>query len=164
MLTELADVARRAGLAVVEARGWPGRGHGGMSGTKTVTVHHTAGPATGDAPSLATVRDGRPDLAGPLAHILLARSGTVHVVAAGLAWHAGATLQPWQANAYSIGIECEGTGRDPWPAVQYGACVRLCRALADHYRIPYGHILGHKEICSPRGRKVDPNFEFGVVG
>lgn len=160
MLTDLADVARSAGLQVVETDGWRSRGHGPMAGVQAIVVHHTAGPATGDAPSLRVVRDGRPDLAGPLSHLLLARSGGVHVVAAGLCWHSGATLAPWQANRFAIGIEAEHTGRpgDPWPPDQYAALVRLARRLADHYRVPYARILGHKEVCSPKGRKVDPTF------
>jgi hypothetical protein len=160
MLTDLADVARSAQLHVVELDRWPARGHGPMnpSGPRTVTVHHTAGPATGDAPSLGVVRDGRPDLAGPLAHYLLARSGTVYVVAAGLAWHTGRTREPWQANAYSIGIEVEnaGTPTDRYPAEQLEALRRLCRALCDHYGIPIPRVLGHREICAPPGRKIDP--------
>lgn len=159
MLTDLADAARASGLPVVEEPGWRTRGHGGLAGPpQAIICHHTAGPTTGDAPSLRVVRDGRPDLAGPLAHLVLARSGTVHVVAAGLCWHAGATFQPWQSNAHAIGIEAEATGRDPWPDVQYKAYVRLCRALADHYDVPYARVLGHKEVASPAGRKIDPNF------
>lgn len=160
MLVDLAAAAAGSGLPVVEVAGWRTRGHGPMSSVQAIVCHHTAGPAAGDAPSLAVVRDGRPDLAGPLAHLVLARSGTVHVVAAGLCWHAGATLQPWQANAHAVGIEAEATGRDPWPDTQYAAYVRLCRALADHYGVPYSRVLGHKEICKPAGRKSDPNFSM----
>jgi hypothetical protein len=104
------------------------------------------------------VRDGRPDLAGPLAHYLLARSGTVYVVAAGLAWHTGRTREAWQANAYSVGIEVEnaGTPTDRYPAEQLDALRRLCRALVEHYDIPIPRVLGHREICDPPGRKIDP--------
>ena len=158
-LLELADVvARRAGLAVAETPGWRDRGHGEMALPRCVVVHHTAGAAGGDAPSLATVIGGRPDLAGPLAHLLVARTGTVHVVAAGLCWHTGATREPWQANAYAVGIECEHTGdeADPWPPAQLDAMRRLCTALCGHYGIPHARVLAHREICEPPGRKIDP--------
>lgn len=167
MLLELADVARGAGLRVVEVPGWRERGHpGGMTDVRAVVLHHTAGPAAGDAPSLAVVRDGRPDLAGPLAHIVLARSGTVHVVAAGLCWHTGATLERWQGNAYAIGIEAEHTGKvgDPWPPAQLAALRTLCRALMARYEVPAERVVGHREIAvfppgHPRagqlGRKPD---------
>jgi hypothetical protein len=158
MLTDLADVARAVGLTVVEADGWRTRGHGAMHPPRVVVLHHTAGPAAGDAPSLRVVRDGRPDLSGPLAHIVVGRSGTVHVVAAGLCWHTGATREPWQANAYAIGIEAENTGRadDRYPPAQLDAMVRLVRALTDRYDIPHVRVLGHREICDPPGRKIDP--------
>jgi len=157
ILLDLADVVRAAGLTVAETPGWQARAHGPLAAVRTVTIHHTAGGA-GDAPSLAVVRDGRPDLAGPLAQLLLARSGAVHVVAAGLCWHTGATREPWQANAYSIGIEVEnaGTPTDRYPPAQLDALRRLCRVLCARYGIPHARVLGHREICDPPGRKPDP--------
>ena len=136
MLLDLADAARRSGLTVVEEPGWQTRGHGSMTAVQSITCHHTAGPATGDAPSRAVVRDGRGDLPGPLAHLVLARSGTVHVVAAGVCFHTGKTWERWQSNRNAVGIEAEATGHDVWPAAQYAAYARLCRALADHYGVP----------------------------
>ena len=94
MLTDLADILRGAGLAVVERPGWRTRGHGQMSGVRCVVLHHTAGPATGEAPSLGVVENGRPGLTGPLAQLVLGRSGTWYVVAAGLCHHTGATFEP----------------------------------------------------------------------
>lgn len=159
-LTSLADIARGAGLTVVEQAGWKTRGHGSMVDVQAVVCHHTAGPATGDAPSLGTVQNGRPGLDGPLAHFLLARSGVVYVVAAGQCWHAGAVLQSWQGNPHSVGIEAEGTGTASWPEVQMIAYAKLCAALAKAYGFPVSHVLGHKEVCSPVGRKIDPNFDM----
>jgi hypothetical protein len=137
MLTDLADVLRGAGLTVVERPGWQSRGHGPMSGVRCVVLHHTAGPATGEAPSLGVVENGRPDLTGPLAQLVLGRSGTWYVVAAGLCYHTGATFEPWQGNTWAVGVEAETTGRDPWPPVQYASYVRGARTLADHYGVPY---------------------------
>ncbi|CAF5011594.1 unnamed protein product, partial [Rotaria sp. Silwood1] len=59
MLTDLADILRGAGLNVVEETGWKTRGHAVMSSVNGIVVHHTAGPATGEYPSLRIVRDGR---------------------------------------------------------------------------------------------------------
>jgi len=162
MLLDLVDAVRSSGLFVVEEPGWRTRGHGPMSSVQSIICHHTAGPATGDAPSLGVVRDGRGDLPGPLAHLVLARSGVVHVVAAGLCFHAGPTFEPWQANANAVGIEAEATGHDAWPADQYAAYARLCRALADHYNVPVARVLGHREVAKPAGRKVDPNFDMAA--
>jgi hypothetical protein len=84
----LAQAARMTDFPVVEVDGWRSRGHGGMDTLEGVVLHHTAGPASGDYPSLRVVRDGRPGLAGPLAQLGLARSGTIFVIAAGLSYHA----------------------------------------------------------------------------
>jgi hypothetical protein len=159
MLDALPGVLRGAGLDVVERPGWQRRGHGDMGDVLAIVLHHTAGPKTGEAPSLEVVEDGRPDLAGPLAHLVLGRSGKWYVVAAGLCWHTGVTLEAWQSNAHAIGIEAEATGVDAWPAAQYDSYLAGARALADHYGVPYGRVLGHREVCSPPGRKIDPNFD-----
>lgn len=159
-LTSLADIARGAGLKVVEQPGWKTRGHGAQTGVKTIVCHHTAGAATGNAPSLAVVQNGRSDLAGPLSHFVLGRDGTVYVVAAGQCWHTGATWQTAQSNPYAIGIEAEATGTTAWPEVQMDAYARLCKALCDAFGLGYDRVQGHKEVCSPAGRKTDPNFDM----
>lgn len=159
-LTDLAAIARSTGCPVVEVSGWKTRGHGPMTDVRTIICHHTAGPKSGNYPSLSTVENGRPGLDGPLAQLGLARDGTVYVIAAGLCWHAGVSRDPSYTNSHAIGIEAEGTGSDPWPDVQMDAYARLCRALADHYRVPCSRVLGHKETCAPVGRKPDPNFDM----
>lgn len=162
-LTNLADVVRRSGLAVHEVDGWKTRGHGPMDDSlQTITCHHTAGPANGDHPSLTTVVEGRPNLAGPLSHLLLARSGDVYVVAAGLCWHAGASRESRFNNRYAIGIEAEATGAADWPDVQMDAYARLCAALVRGYALSVDDVRGHKETCDPPGRKVDPNFDMAL--
>lgn len=162
MLTNLADVVRRSGLEVEEVAGWKTRGHGEFKSIEAVIDHHTATPldVEGDYPTLKTVRDGRSDLAGPLAQLGLGRSGKVYVIAAGVAWHAGATFETWQDNWHAIGIEAEHDGLSPWPAVLYNAYIRLNRALIDGYGLSESRIRGHKEIAKPVGRKTDPNFSM----
>ena len=161
----LPAVLKAAGLTVVEEPGWPTRGHGDMGFVKGVLCHHTAGPLDhGDAPSLDTVINGRPDLAGPLAQLVLGRSGTYYTVAAGKCYHAGAGI--WQGvtmgNSELIGIEAENTGlpNDPWPAVQMDAYARGCAALLKHIHAPVVMCAGHKEYATPHGRKDDPSFDM----
>lgn len=161
-LTDLADACRKSGLPVVECAGWRTRGHAAFTAVNTIMAHHTAGPRNGEAPSLGVVTNGRPGLAGPLSQIVLGRSGTVYVVAAGVAWHAGNTRTAAEGNYRAIGIEAEATGVDPWPAAQYDAYVRLCRALIDHYGLSPANVVGHKEAAVPRGRKIDPNFDMNA--
>src|SRR5690606_29788027 len=154
LLLDLADACRGSGLRVVEVDGWQSRGHGQMSGVRTIVCHHTAGPPTGEVPSLNFIRDRG------LAQLVLGRSGTVYVVAAGLCFHAGVVHEPNMGNRWAIGIEAEATGTAPWPMVQYQAYARLCAALAGHYRVAVARVLGHKEVAAPTGRKIDPNFDM----
>jgi len=120
-----------------------------------VICHHTAGPARGDAPSLHTCIHGRSDLPGPLCQIVLARSGTAHVIASGRANHAGrGGWRGLEGNTSVFGIEAENTGMgEPWPPVQYEAYVRCVAALCRRGHIPVGMVCGHKEWTP---RKIDP--------
>jgi hypothetical protein len=114
----LADAARTTGYPVVEIAGWRSRGHGGMRLVEGVVGHHTATSdrASGDYPSLGIVTNGRSDLPGPLANYGLGRSGTIYVIAAGAAYHAGASR--WAGfvdlNDEFLGIEAESAGTGVW--------------------------------------------------
>jgi hypothetical protein len=166
MLTALADIARLAvgSKMVTEEPGWKTRGHGGMTDVKTIVLHHTAGPSKkanpANYPSLNTVKNGRPDLSGPLAQYGIGRDGRVYVIAAGLCYHAGVSRSSSYTNSHSIGIEAENSGSEAWPAAQGAAYVALVYQIAKHYGVPTSHILGHKETCSPVGRKTDPSFSM----
>lgn len=161
----LGDVLRGAGFDPTELAGWQTAGRpGGFGPAQGILCHHTAGPLTGNAPSLQTVVNGRPDLPGPLAHLHLARDGTYTVVAAGRCNHAG--MGSWQGvtfgNTYFIGIEAEnaGTDEDPWPDVQYEAYAKGCAAILNHIGADVIMCAGHKEYALPPGRKCDPSFEM----
>lgn len=162
LLTDLADACRKSGLKVVEVDGWRSRGHGGLSAVETIVCHHTATSraAPGDYPSIDVVRNGRPGLPGPLAQLGLGRSGTVYVIAAGVSYHAGEVRDFSMDNWHAIGIEAEADGLSPWPAAQIDAYAGLCAALAKHYRLSVDRVMGHKEVCAPVGRKIDPNFDM----
>lgn len=156
----LVDAARLTGYPVVEVAGWRGRGHGGFRAIETVVLHHTAdGP--GNYPSLRVVRDGRADLAGPLANYGLARDGSILVIADGVAWHAGAS--EWAGfvdlNDEGIGIEAESKGTvDDWTTEQLDAYPRLVAACLYYLHRDASRAAGHKEVCRPAGRKIDPAF------
>lgn len=128
-------------------------GHAGYK-NRTLTpqytvVHHTAG-----IDSLHICRYGRTGLPGPLCQYLISKDGTVHHITDGYANHVG-EAQPGFSNYNCIGIELEnlGDGHDPYPEVQIQAARDLCRELG----LP---VYGHKEICSPVGRKIDPSFDM----
>lgn len=153
----LADVARDAGLDVVEVDGWKTRGRTYCTmRPKGVVCHHTAGPKTGDMPSLNLLIVGRKGLPGPLSQYGLGRSGKVYVVAAGTSNHAGAGgWKNLDSNCDVVGIEAENTGDEPWPKKQLGAYVVLVAAICDQLGIATSMVAAHKEWAP--GRKPDPH-------
>lgn len=161
MLTGLARVAKKTGYPVVEVEGWKTRGHGQMGRINVIVCHHTAGPtAGGNYPSMSTVKSGRPGLPGPLSQYGIGRDGTIYVIAAGLSWHTGKVLDANWSNPHAIGIEAENNGLgQEWPAAQVDSYVKLCRALIDEFDLDEKDVRGHREICSPPGRKPDPFFK-----
>lgn len=164
-LTWMPTTLLDAGLKVAEVDGWPNRGRAEMGEVLGVMLHHTAGPRSGNMPSLRTLIDGRPDLSGPLSQLGLGRDGTFYVIAAGRANHAGAG--EWQGvsagNSSFIGIECENTGKSddsPWPEVQLDALARGVAVLLKKLDRKVIWCVGHKEYALPKGRKPDPDFDM----
>jgi N-acetyl-anhydromuramyl-L-alanine amidase AmpD len=167
-LTWLPEVLEDAGLKVAEQPGWRTRGRGDVGTIRGVICHHTAGPLTGNMPSLDLVTNGRADLGGPLAQLCLGRDGTYFVVAAGRANHAGAGN--WQGiatgNSSFIGIEAENTGltsgpkAEPWPEVQMDAYRRGVAAILKKIGADPIMCCGHREYALPAGRKPDPTFDM----
>ena len=160
LASRLERAVKRAGVKYRAQSGWRSRGRGTMGSIQSIMAHHTAGPASGNTPSLNVVTYGRPGLSGPLAQLFLARDGTVILVAAGRANHAGRVSSNRYSNSHSIGIEAEATGVSSWPAAQKDAYAKLCKALIDEFNLPVSRVIGHKEAAVPRGRKIDPNFNM----
>jgi peptidoglycan hydrolase-like protein with peptidoglycan-binding domain len=162
-LTWMADALLQAGLKVAPVAGWEQRGRRDMGAVLGVLCHHTAGPRSGNMPSLATLIEGRPGLQGPLAQLGLGRDGTFYLVAAGLCNHAGSGVSQGitAGNTHLIGIEAENTGLagDPWPEVQIKAYQHGAAALLRHIGRGSAFCIGHKEWAP--GRKSDPSFDVG---
>lgn len=166
-LTWLPAVLESAGLKVAPVDGWEGRGRGDVGKIFGVICHHTAGPKSGNMPSLNTIIEGRSDLPGPLAQLGLGRDGTCYVIAAGRCNHAG--TGSWKGlttgNSNFIGIEAENTGLpgdSPWPEVQMNAYRHCVAAILQHIGQPVDFCAGHKEYALPAGRKSDPNFDMNA--
>ena len=160
LASRLERAVKNAGVKYKKVSGWASRGHGTMGSIQSVIVHHTAGPKSGNSPSLNVVAYGRPGLSGPLAQLFLARDGTVYLVAAGISYHAGRVSSNRYANSHAIGIEAEATGLDSWPAHQINEYAKLCKALIKEFGLSTSRVRGHKEVAVPRGRKPDPNFSM----
>lgn len=163
-LTWMPDVLLGVGLKVAECDGWRERGRSEMGIVRGVMCHHTGNPHLGNMPTLEVLRNGRPDLHGPLCNLGLGRDGTYYVVAAGRANHAGAGQ--WAGlttgNSSFIGIEAENSGdrNDPWPAEQMEAYRRGVAALLKHIGADAQMCVAHKEYATPVGRKIDPIFDM----
>ena len=163
LAARLERAVKRAGVKYKKVSGWASRGHGAMGSIRGIVAHHTAGPKSGNSPSLNVVAYGRAGLSGPLAQLFLARDGTVYLVAAGVSYHAGRVNNSNFTNSHALGIEAENTGLSndsPWPAHQVDAYAKLCKALCDEFGLPTSRVRGHKEVCSPRGRKIDPTLNM----
>ena len=158
LATRLERAVKNAGVKYKKVSGWASRGHGTMGSIQSIICHHTAGPASGNAPSLNVVAYGRPGLSGPLSQLFLARDGTVYLVAAGVSYHAGRVVSNKYTNSHAIGIEAEATGTSSWPAHQVNEYAKLCKALIKEFGLSTSRVVGHKE-AAPR-RKIDPNFSM----
>lgn len=160
----LVDAARLAAKGtdwtVVVWPGWERHGHGPMRLVEGVVGHHTATPETapGDYPSANVVRLGRSGLAGPLAQYGLGRRREIHVFAAGLAYHAGASAFAGYTdlNDEFIGIEAENSGNGRWSDAALFMYPRLVGACLIYMRRGVDRYASHRTVARPAGRKPDP--------
>lgn len=150
-----AALMRRRGLRVSAMTGWEDRGRSATFTPRAVTYHHTAAAVDVDR----LLRDGRPDLAGPLCNYAVHRDGSWVLVAAGRANHAGEGTLPSSA---SYGIEATGPNQEGATGAgafdNYAAYVLgvACIFEVEGWSPSVGY--GHKETARPLGRKVDPAF------
>lgn len=167
------------GVRVAEHPGW--RVHnrnrmGPWGGVNGIVIHHTAGTN-----SLRICVDGVAGLPGPLCHTHLSKAGLATMVGYGRVNHAGtfaanahravvneepqhpapdaAELIDGNQHYYGIEIENLGTGRDPYPAVQYDAAVRWAAAICRAHGWTANSVIGHKEGTR---RKIDPSFDMNA--
>lgn len=157
----IADRLRAADLKVVEVAGWQTRGSASFNPRGSVD-HHTAGPRTGNSPTLGTCINGRPDVNGPLCNVLVARDNTCLVVAAGRANHAGkGTFRGLVGNASVYGVEREnvGTPAEPWRPDQTETAARVHAALLRGRGISADMLCLHREWAPDR--KVDAHTITG---
>ena len=147
------EAVRDWGLPVVEHVGWQTRGDDFFD-PKGHVLHHDVASHTETLPNSMIV--GRADnpataddefLPGPLCNFWLARSGTVHLVAAGEANHAGVGGFNGLSGNHSVwGTEMNNLGHptDPWPDAQLDAMARLAAATADFSGFTAATVCGHK--------------------
>lgn len=163
----LEDVLRPAlGSKLKTLPDWQNYGHGDYGPIWGVMVHHT-GNANADAMS---IRNGRPDLEGPLSNLHIAQDGTVTIVAAGVCWHAGMGSYPGiptnGANQVVIGIECAWPRdtsitpatqtRERWPDAEIISMRDTVAAILTKLGYNSSRVIGHKEWAGAAQGKWDP--------
>lgn len=111
---EVARLVHGLGWPVTFLGGWETHGRGTLIPRGAVN-HWTAGPPTGDHPSLDTVRWGRPGLRNALANTYSSREPRLYIVAAKVAWHAGkGSWRGLRGNSSVAGHEPENSGQGEW--------------------------------------------------
>ncbi|MBK5221271.1 MAG: hypothetical protein JJE52_00020 [Acidimicrobiia bacterium] len=157
---EIIDFLREQGLSIIEVNGWRERGSTAFNPRGSVN-HHTAGPASGNHPSLKVLingRAGKNPLAGPLCNVSLARDGGVYLIAAGRANHAGkGSWRNLKGNSSVWGLEIEHTGvldTEPPPSAEKLEIVhRIHAAFARCSGFDHSMVCQHFEWAP--GRKID---------
>ncbi|MFD7705726.1 N-acetylmuramoyl-L-alanine amidase [Streptomyces sp. NPDC059786] len=177
---KFAALLRAEGVTVVEVGNWETHNRnskGAWGPVNGVMIHHTVTKGTAD--TVQIVRDGYASLPGPLCHGMIAKDGRVHLVGYGRANHAGlgdpdvltaviAEKKPpadneatVDGNARFYGFECENLGdnKDPWPAAQIEAIVRVSAALCRYHGWGARSVIRHLDWqpgkIDPRGPGMD---------
>ena len=163
----LADVLADAGLKVKPFPGWETRGSTDFV-PRGVILHHTVTlPSTPDKTvDKVLALTGSSSVPAPLCNYSTNRDGTVSVIAAGRANHAGigewltvkavAGVNGNEGNRQFFGDEMKNLGsKEPWPTVQLVSARVAAAAILNHLNADEGWMCGHKEWAP--GRKVDPH-------
>ncbi|AWY03645.1 lysin A [Mycobacterium phage Clifton] len=164
----LEDVLREAlgDRLVVAQADWKERGTGGVMGDIWgVMIHHTGN----DRETVAGIRDGRPDLRGPLSQCLITPDGKCHLIAVGPCNHAGTGSYPGvgtnNGNQRLIGFECAWPTIRPdgsfdpaqrWPDAQIITMRDATAAVLKRLGHDSKHVIGHKEWAGATQGKWDP--------
>lgn len=159
------------------------RNHKGAWGPVHGIMHHHTVSSDKDPSrptgSVELCRAGHSTLPGPLCHGVIAKDGTVYLVGYGRANHAGGgdpnVLQAVKDERYtdrppvpqvanSAGVDGNphfygfesinlGDGKDPWPAAQVDAMVRVSAAISRAHRWQHQSSIAHREW---KNDKPDP--------
>lgn len=177
--TSLLDMLKASGVSFEVVPGWETRGRPGLRPIG-IMLHHTATGETGDAPSLPIIINGRPGLKGPLANILLGRSGKAYLVSGNIANHGGVgsaevldlvragkevtqdakdagRTDDLVANDSFYGIEVENSGvGEPYSEEQIQALVKICAAILRAHGWDANRVIHHRQWTS---RKIDMSYK-----
>ena len=158
----IADDLRKAGLKVVEIEGWKNRGRPASTGNfdpeGASTTHHVGATTSESNPNAALnlLITGRSDLPGPLCHVATAYDGTVYVIAAGRANHAGRVGKTGvvgmpiyaDGNALALGNEVMTNGTQKMPKAQEDAIAKVAAVFANRHGRNSNWAHRHEDISS----------------
>lgn len=172
-LTWLADELRAAGLKVVEYDGWKtrARSSGGFASGRPVCVmwHHTASNTTpqNDASYMCNGSSSK-----PIANVLIARDGTVWVLAAGATNTNGkgksrtfsrGTVPADSMNTWGFGMEIANTGvGEPYPKAQIDAAFVVSNTVNRKMGNKPTDVCTHQDYAPDR--KIDPATTSALGG
>jgi hypothetical protein len=159
---EINDRLRTAGITVHEVSGWQSRGNGQSSAYEGGLVHHTAtafGIALAGTGVGNLLINGRSDLRGPLCNYAGNADGSITVVAAHPANHAGASggrsMGPLPVtnlfNKRVLGLEIVYPGTEPMRDVQFRSAIVWARIVAQ--------VCGHGDM-----QRIRAHAETSVTG
>jgi len=157
----IADELRKAdpSVKVIEVAGWKNRGRPASTGAfepnDGPTTHHTAGHSSkaNPHPTLKLLIEGRSDLPGPLCHVSVAYDGTIYVIAAGRANHAGKTDKAIvglpagvDGNAHLLGNEVDTDGTQALSPAQRHSIALFNRVAIDHFHNTVRVVHRHADL------------------
>lgn len=151
-LREVAHRVAADGFPVEFVPGWETRGRGTLTPRGAVN-HWTAGPRTGNTPSLRIVTHGRAGLRNALCNTYSSREPRLYIVAARTAWHAGkGSWQGTTGNSRMLGHEAENSGQGEWTPRHLDLIAALDRAQIDVFGFGVSMVCDHYEWTP---RKID---------
>lgn len=165
--TWLEEVLRaELGDRLVVESGWADRGTGGFMGDIWgVMIHHTGNSRE----RVEVIRDGRPDLVGPLSQALITPDGKLYLIAVGPCNHAGVGSYPGlgtnNGNQRTIGFECAWPTIRPdgsydeherWPDAQIITMRDATAAVLKRLGYRGDRVIGHKTYAGAAQGKWDP--------
>jgi len=97
------------------------------------------------------------------AHVVIDAAGNVYRLVPDdfVAYHAGVSVLFGEnsCNSFSLGIEIDHRGKDPYPEEQIEATAQWTAEKCVEYRIPLNRVIGHRDVAPER--KTDPqNFDW----
>lgn len=152
--TWLPNVLRLAGCEVVTHPGWETRSQGDFNPLRAVVLHHDGSPK-GGSPGVPAYMIRNWNNAS--ANCWVALDGTWHIIGAGVSYHAGKVLPGKPDNWTSLGVETDHTTGEAWPPAQLDSLRRGTAAILRYIGVGATGLEFHKTICSPPGRKTDPD-------